>query len=79
MSGEVLIGYVAAPSGFRELCTDAAKSRPIQAQATDRRLDEVYVAVGQSRAWYDLQLDQLEGEPAVLQFERIQDISDSPL
>ena len=79
VSGKVRIGDVAAPSGFREFCPDVAESRHVQVQAADGRPHEVYVAVGQSLARYDLKLHQLEGEPAVLHFERIEDIPYSPL
>ena len=75
VSGKVLIGYVATPSGFRVFCADAAKARHVQVQAADGLLDAVYVAIGQSHACDDLKLHQLEGEPSVLQFERIEDIS----
>ena len=69
MAGEVVGGYFAIPSGFRVFWADATKTRHVQVQAADGRLHEVNIAVGQSRAWHDLKLHQLEGEPAVLQFE----------
>ena len=76
VSHEIVGRDLVVPSGFCELCPDAAEARSVQTEASDRCPHTLRFRRSQFRARHYLKLHQLQGKPTVTQFERIiQDIS----